>query len=133
MKNTLEQLKELEREQQRLAKLKETLEKDLKEAAEQAKWYVQVLKESGMNSPRQLIKEMMRHFNIRSISLKESGDAPVAAKASSGGRRRRSKVTPDLRDKIKAALAKKVSKKQIALDYKVSYPVVKNVEDGKYD
>lgn len=132
----LKQIKELERQASLIERRKQELKEQLEAEKEQAKWYDQVLKESGYTKPRDFIKSAMEHFGIRQISLgKARGGAAVgiASAAASNGKRSRTKVTADLRDKIKSALREGRSKNSIKDEFGVSYPVVKKIEDGGYD
>ncbi len=105
MKNTkLSELKELEKLATKIAKKKAKLEQQLAADKEQAKWYDEMLKESGFKSPRALLKAMMEHFGIRTVSLVKAkgnrgpGRPPKAAAKAPATKRKRTKVTPKLRD-----------------------------------
>lgn len=139
------ELKELEKLANKIAKKKERLEAQLKAEKELAKWYDDVLKESGLKRPRDLIKAMMEHFGIRTVSLTKSGRGPgrpakkaaakstKAAKASTGGKRKKTKVTAEVRDSVKAALEGGLSKNAAAKKFGISYLVIKKIEDGAYN
>jgi hypothetical protein len=139
--NKQKELKELEKLANRIAKKKARLEAQMEAEKETAKWYDQVLKESGFKRPRDLVKALMRHFGIRTVSVTTSGRGPgrppktatKAKKAKSATRRKRTKVTADLRDKVKASLAKGVSKNAASKSFGISYIVIKKIEDGAYD
>ena len=138
----VKELKELEKMASRIAKKKERLEAQLKAEKEMAKWYDQVLKESGYKRPRDLLKAMMGHFGIRTVSLVTGGRGPgrppkadkaKPAKAAKPGKRKRTKVTAEVRDSIKEALAGGLSKNAAAKQFGISYIVIKKIEDGAYD
>ena len=140
-KAKVNEIKQLEKLEKRIAKKKAQLEAQLKAEQETAKWYDQVLKESGYKRPRDLLKAIMEHFGIRSVSLvKKAGKrgpgrprksaTKAAAKA---GRRKRTKVTAAVRDEVQAALGKGISKNAAARKFGISYIVIKKIEDGSYD
>jgi hypothetical protein len=144
-KSKINELKELEKLANKIARKKQRIEAQLQDQLEAAKWYDQVLKESDFKRPRDLIKALMAHFGIRTVSLSgakrgpgrppKAADAKAAgkAKAASGSRRKRTKVTPDLRDKVKASLGKGTSRNATAASLGVSNLVVKKIADGLYD
>ena len=136
-KAKINELKQIEKEAQRLAKKKERLEAQLKAEKEMAKWYDEVLKESGYKRPRDLIKALMAHFGIRTVSLTavkaKPGRPAKAKKAASGGKRKRTKVTAEVRDSVKEALAGGMSKNAASKEFGISYIVIKKIEDGAYD
>ncbi len=138
----LEELKRLEKEAARLARKREKLEAQLKAEKEAAKWYDQVLKESGYKRAKDFVKALMSHFGIRTVNLTRTGRG--AGRAAQGGngakrggkaaaKRKRTVVTPELRDKVKGALAKGASKGAVAKEFKLSYPVIKKISEGGYD
>ena len=136
------ELKELEKLEKRIARKKQHLEEQLKADHETAKWYDQVLKESEFKRPKDFVKALMEHFGMRTISLSKAkrgpGRPPKAAasakkKTKTNGRRKRTTVTPDLRDKVKGALEDGLSKSAAAKQFNISYIVIKKIEDGAYD
>lgn len=135
----LNELKELEKMANRIARKKAKLEQQLAAEKEQAKWYDEVLKESGYKRPRDLIKALMSHFGIRTVSLTTKKRGPgrprkaAAGKATKTGKRKRTKVTAALRDDIKKALDGGLSKNAAAKQYGISYIVIKKIADGGYD
>ncbi len=140
MKNTkLSELKELEKLATKIAKKKAKLEQQLAADKEQAKWYDEMLKESGFKSPRALIKAMMEHFGIRTVSLVKAkgnrgpGRPPKAAAKAPATKRKRTKVTPKLRDEVKATVKAGLSKNAASRKFGISYVVIKKIVDGGYD
>ena len=136
----LSELKALEKQASKIAKKKARIEAQLKAEKEMAKWYDEVLKESGYKRARDLLKAMMGHFGIRTVSLVKPGKrgpgrpAKKAEKAvKTGSKRKRTKVTAEVRDEVKAALAGGLSRNAAAKKFSISYPVIKNIGDGVYD
>ncbi|HSH09351.1 MAG TPA: hypothetical protein VK995_03115 [Oceanipulchritudo sp.] len=139
-KAKINELKELEKMATRIAKKRERLEAQMKAEKEMAKWYDEVLKESGLKRPRDMIKAMMEHFGFRTISLTKGARGPgrppkaaPAAKGNSAGKRKRTKVTAGVRDSVKEALEKGVSKNAASKKFGISYIVIKKIQDGAYD
>jgi small-conductance mechanosensitive channel len=144
-KSKINELKELEKLANKIARKKQRIEAQLQDQLEAAKWYDQVLKESDFKRPRDLIKALMAHFGIRTVSLSGAkrgpGRPPKAAAANTAGkakaatasRRKRTKVTADLRDKVKASLEKGTSRNATATSMGVSNLVVKKIAAGAYD
>lgn len=145
-KAKLNEIKELEKLANKIAKKKARLEAQMEAEKETAKWYDQVLKESGFKRPRDFVKALMTHFGIRTVSLagsgKGSGRGPGRPPKATGvqtkkdktpKRRKRTKVTPELRDQVKEALAGGTSKNAAAKQYGISYLVIKKIESGAYD
>ena len=141
----LNELKELEKLSRKIEKKKQLLEAQLKEEAETSKWYDQVLKESEFKRPKDFIKALMNHFGIRTVSLTSARRGPgrprKAATAKSvktgpskpKGRRKRTKITADVRDTVKSLLKGGISKNQASKKLGISYIVIKKIEDGAYD
>jgi malate synthase len=142
-KTKLSELKELDKLQKRIAKKKQRLEEQMKADQETAKWYDQVLKESGFKRPKDFVKALMEHFGMRTVSLAKSkrgpGRPPKSAKAATkkkakaSGKRKRTTITAEIRDQVKEALAGGLSKSAAAKQYGISYIVIKKIEDGAYD
>ena len=135
----LNELKELEKLASQIAKKKAKLEAQLKAEAELAKWYDEVLKESGYKRPRDLVKAMMTHFGIKSISLVAAKRGPGRPRKAAGNkskpkaRRKRTRITAELRDEVKAAVAAGLSRNAASKQFGISYIVIKKIVDGAYD
>jgi len=142
-KTKLNELKELEKLQKKLARKKAKLEEQMQADAETAKWYDQVLQESGFKRPRDFMKALMEHFGIRTVSLQKAkrgpGRPPKATKAAASEngakstRKKRTKVTPQLRDQVKQAIKAGTPKTAIGKKFSISYPLIKKIGDGGYD
>lgn len=130
-----EELKELEKKEARLAKEKEKLQAKIKENKEEDKKLDDLLKKSGYATPRALIKALMNKYNIRSVTRgSAAGKTTTTAKApSSTGKRKRTTMTPELRDAIKKELKAGASKNSLRYSYDISYAVITKVANGAYD
>jgi len=133
-----EELKIIEREQARLAKRKQALAVKLEEAKKAEKKLDELVKKSGFKNPRDLILALMDKYGISRISVKGATKAAAAAdkpakKAGKTTRRKRTKVTAELRDSIKQALAAGESKNAVSKQFNISYIVVGKVAKGAYD
>lgn len=123
MSDTKEALKQLEREQQRLLDQKKALEEQLKKEEQAEAQLEELFQKSGFATPRALIAALMNKYGVRSVSTTTEGT----------GRRKRTKVTAELRDAIRNAVNGGLSKNQAAKDFEVSYAVVNKIMDGAYD
>ena len=130
------ELKQLDKLAKKIAKKKARLQAQLEAEKEVAKWYDEMLKESGYKRPRDLIKAIMVHFGIRSVSLvtgKRGPGRPKKSAPKATGKRKRTKVTPELRDEVRAAVKGGLSKNRAAKQFGISYVVIKKIVDGGYD
>jgi hypothetical protein len=123
MSEVKEALKQLEREQERLLAQKKALEEELKKEQEAEAKLEELFQNSGFATPRALISALMTKYGVRSLT----------AGGESTGRRKRTKVTAELRDAIRNAVDGGLSKNQAAKDFEVSYAVVNKIMDGAYD
>lgn len=116
------QLKDLEVEQDRLAEKRRTLEEKqrLYEALD-AK-LEQFFSESQFNSPKELAEALIEKYGIR-ISNRKPGST----------RRRRTTITAELRDKVKAFVNSGQSMNQVSKQMEISYAVVVKIMKGHYD
>ncbi len=128
-----EELKELEKKEARLAKEKEKLQAKIKESKEEDKKLDELLKKSGYATPRALIKALMNKFNIRSVTRTGAAGKTPSKASSATGKRKRTKMTPELRDAIKKELKAGASKNSLRYSYDISYAVITKVADGAYD
>jgi len=133
----LKELKELEQLASKIAKKKKRIEAQLEEEKETSKWYDQVLKESGFKRPKDFVKALMTHFGIREISVSGKRRGPgrprKAESVVPSTRRKRTKITAEVRDKVKGILAKGTSKNAVSKQLGISYIVIKKIADGAYD
>ncbi len=83
-----------------------------------------IFKESGYDTPRQLVDALIAKFSVKLSGRK---------KAVAVTKRRRTRVTAGLRDQVKAALAEGRSKNSLAKESGISYVVVSKIEKGDYD
>jgi len=121
-----QQLKEIEKEQQKLEERRQQLEAERREREERLARLEPIVQQSGM-SPQDLVEALIEKYNITlSRGSRKSGGG-------TGERRSRTTMTAELRDKIKHDLGAGRSKAVIQREHGVSYPVVQKVERGLYD
>ncbi len=121
--NIERELKKLERKEKLLAKKREALldqQRLLQNNTDQVK---KIFESSGYSSPAELVQALSSVYGLRG--------AGKIAKV--GGKRQHTRVTVQLRDQVKQALAAKQSKTQIIRDFGISFPVVAKIEKGGYD
>lgn len=125
-----DQLKALEAEKKALA----AREKELKELAKEQKAAAQKLdqlfKASEFETPKALVEALIEHFGVTFRGRKKGS---ASKKASGAPRRRRTKVTAELRDAIKAEVAAGKSKNQVKNEREISYSVITKICEGQYD
>jgi type II secretory pathway component PulF len=117
-----EQLKELEKERIRLEEKKKALQEQIEQSAAAEKQLQDLFEKSGFPTPRALVVALMKKYGVKLTS------AP-----SEGGRRKRTKVTAQLRDEIRDAVNGGLSKNQATKKFDLSYLVVNKVMAGEYD
>ena len=120
-----EQLKQIEKERARLDEKMKELEGRMKAEAEAEKKLEDLYQNSGYPTPRALILALMKKYGIRLTGAASSGE--------SAGRRKRTKVTAELRDEIKGAVEGGLSKNAAAKKFEISYIVVNKIVGGEYD
>ncbi|HCR36805.1 MAG TPA: hypothetical protein DIU37_01500 [Opitutae bacterium] len=116
------ELKYIERVEARLAKKKEDLieqEKRLQEADSKLDF---LFRESGYATPKEFVEALILKFKIK---LTPSGRLVK--------RRKRTKITAELRDSIAKNLANGMSMNAASKYYNVSYAVVVKVKKGQYN
>lgn len=116
-----EQLKALEKERARIEDKKKALQEQIKENAAAEQKLEKLFEESGFATPRALIVALMRKYNVR------------VSGAPTEGRRKRTKVTAQLRDDVREAVNGGLSKNQASKKFEISYLVVNKIMAGNYD
>jgi len=116
-----EQLKALEKERARIEDKKKALQEQIKENAAAEQKLEKLFEESGFATPRALIVALMRKYNVR------------VSGAPTEGRRKRTKVTAQLRDDVREAVNGGLSKNQASKKFEISYLVVNKIMAGSYD
>ncbi|MFP4281312.1 MAG: hypothetical protein ACLFR7_04705 [Opitutales bacterium] len=117
-----EELKRLDKERERIDEKKRALQEQLEEQAKAEEKLQDLFEKSGYPTPRALIVALAKKYNVR-----------VSGLSMSEGRRKRTKVSPQLRDDVKAAVNGGLSKNQASKQFEISYLVVNKIMDGKYD
>jgi hemoglobin-like flavoprotein len=81
------------------------------------------VKQSGLGTPKALAQALIETYDIR---FDQEHTAALVK------RRKYTKITPELRDQIKALL-KKQSMNRVAEELQISYAVIAKVANGAYD
>lgn len=117
------ELKELEKKEAQLAKKrKELLEQKKKQEQQEAKLET-LFKNSGYTTPRELVEALIEKYDVKLRGRRASGKT----------RRKRTKVTPELRDGIKKEVKSGKSMNQVSKEHEISYAVVTKIMKGHYD
>lgn len=124
-----EQLKQLEQEAARLQQRKAELEAERKRQEELDQKLEDVVKQSGYESPRELVRALIAKYGIR------LGGRPSAARPAEGARtrRKRTRITGELRDQVKNAVNNGSSMNAASKSFGISYAVVAKIMKGHYD
>lgn len=125
-----DELKALEAEKKALAAREKELKELAKEQKAAAQKLEQLFKSSDYETPKALVEALIEHFSITFRGRKKGS---VKKKADGAPRRRRTKVTAELRDAIKAEVEGGASMNQVAKAREISYSVVSKICKGEYD
>lgn len=121
-----EQIKSLEEQASRIAEQKrQLLEAKQQQEAMEAK-LDHLFQESGYETPKALVEALIRKFNVRITARGKAGTGAT-------GKRRHTRMTAQLRDSLKQALADGVTKNALSKQTGISYVVIGKVEKGLYD
>lgn len=121
MSNLEEQLKDLERERIRLEEKKKQLQEQIEAQAAAESKVQDLFENSGFPTPRALVVALMKKYNLRITSVPAEG------------RRKRTTVTAQLRDDVRAVVNGGLSKNQASKKFEISYLVVNKIMAGGYD
>lgn len=117
-------LKELENEERKLADKKQKLIEEQKLIeARQAKLQ-DLYNNSGYNTPRELVEDLIQKFGLRLGTSSSSDSQP---------RRTRTRITAQLRDAVKADIEAGNTKVSVSKKHGISYVVVGKIAKGEYD
>jgi hypothetical protein len=119
-----EELKQLEKEEARIAKKKEALAARLEKAQEQEKYLDELVEKSGFENPRELVFALVAKYGLKVPGI----PGPKGRKV-----RTRTRITRDLRDHIKSEVQKNGSKNSVSKEMNISYAVISKVVNGEYD
>jgi hypothetical protein len=117
-----EEIRVIEKEARRLAKKKEVLLRLHREDSEKAQKLNSLYEGSGYSSPVDLVEALIRRFGLR-----------VTGENSFQRKRKRTRVTGQLRDTIREDCRKGLSMNAASKKYDVSYAVVSKILNGFYD
>ncbi|MGA2052165.1 MAG: hypothetical protein ABSH19_02510 [Opitutales bacterium] len=118
-----DQLKLLEKEKARLAALEKTLTERARTQKEIEAKLEAFVKHSGL-TPRDLVFALVDKFQVRLAGRR---------KGSGRTRRKRTKITVELRDAVKKAVKGGASMNATAKEFDISYAVVVKMVKGHYD
>lgn len=124
-----EKLKQLESEQARLEERRAQLEAEMQRQAELDKKLDKLVETSGFANARDLVRALIEKYNLRIVNTRGS-----SAPAETGGRRKRTRITPELRDAIKKEVNENgTSMNAASKQFGISYAVVVKMIKGAYD
>jgi transposase-like protein len=120
-----EQLRQLEQQEATLAQRKAELEAEKQRRVELDKRLDEIVQNSGYRSARDLAQALISKYGLR---LARAG-VGVGEKP----RRKRTRITPELRDNIKKMVEAGSSMNAVSKQQNISYTVVAKIVKGHYD
>lgn len=119
------ELKAIERQEAELSRKKRLLEKRREKLRALDGQLDKLMRGSDFSNPKELVEALVEKYNIRLTGVKKSGSISM--------RRKRTRITADLRDSIKRDVASGVSMNATSKKYNLSYIVVSKIVKGAYD
>lgn len=119
-----EEILRIEKEEARLARRKEELAAELEKKNEQRTKLEDLYKASGYANPKDLVEALIDLYAIR-VTKRLRGTNLT--------RRKRTKITPELRAAVKKEVKSGVSMNQASKKFAISYAVVAKIMKGAYD
>ncbi|MBN2068625.1 MAG: hypothetical protein JW739_03220 [Opitutales bacterium] len=116
------ELKRIEKEEARLARRKKTLAAKLEQNAEEDTKLESIFQNSGYKTPKALIKALSLKYGVAAVA----GDDLAKT-------RKRTRITAELRDSIKAEVNAGTSMNAASKKFEISYAVVTKIMKGDYD
>jgi serine phosphatase RsbU (regulator of sigma subunit) len=120
-----EQLKLLEQQEASLAQRKAELEAEKQRRAELDKRLDEIVASSGYGNARDLAQALISKYGLR---LQKAAALPGEKP-----RRKRTRITAELRDSIKKMVAGGTSMNAVSKEQNISYTVVAKIVKGHYD
>lgn len=120
-----EQLRQLEQQEATLAQRKAELEAEKQRRLELDKRLDEIVEKSGYRSPRDLAQALISKYGLR---LAKANALPGEKQ-----RRKRTRITVELRDSIKKMVNDGTSMNAVSKQQNISYTVVAKIIKGHYD
>ena len=120
-----EQLRQLEQQEATIAQRKAELEAEKQRRAELDKRLDEIVQNSGYRSARDLAQALISKYGLRL--------ARAAALPGERQRRKRTRITAELRDTIKKMVNDGTSMNAVSKQQNISYTVVAKIVKGHYD
>ena len=121
-------LKEIEQQKKALQAQEKKLKEMAKEQKAAGQKLEQIVKQSEYETPKALVEALIEYFDITFRGRRKGSAKPVET-----GRRRRTKITPELRDEVKAEVNGGASMNSVAKSRGISYAVISKICKGGYD
>jgi multidrug efflux pump subunit AcrA (membrane-fusion protein) len=125
MNDIEEQLKQLQQQEANIAQRKAELEAEMQRRSDLDKRLDEIVKNSGYTSPRDLAQALISKYGLRL--------ARAAAITGEKQRRKRTRITAELRDNIKKLVNDGTSMNAVSKQQNISYTVVAKIIKGHYD
>ncbi|EIP97674.1 hypothetical protein OpiT1DRAFT_02121 [Opitutaceae bacterium TAV1] len=118
----IQKIKELEELKARAAKLAATID------AERTAELAALPGKYGYSDINEFIKALKLAVGVRGARGRKAAKAAKAPKAAATGKRTRAKITPELKEQVKAAVLEGKSGSEIAAAFGISLPSVQNIK-----
>ena len=125
MNDIEEQLKQLQQQEANIAQRKAELEAEMQRRADLDKRLDEIVKNSGYANPRDLAQALISKYGLRL--------ARAASITGEKQRRKRTRITAELRDSIKKLVNDGTSMNAVSKQQNISYTVVAKIVKGHYD
>lgn len=119
-----DQIAQLEKQEADIQAQKKKLAEELKLRMEREAKLDQLVEQSGFGSARDLVLALIDKYNLR-ITKRIRGNNLT--------RRKRTRVTPELRNAIKKEVKAGTSMNKVSKQFEISYAVVNKIMKGQYD
>ncbi len=116
-------IRDIEKEEERLARKKKSILEEEKRLQQENAKLDSLVKQSGFGTPKALVEAVIARYGVKLSPRTKSGAT----------RRKRTKITPQLRDSIKKTVKGGSSMNQVSKDFQISYAVVAKIMKGDYD
>ena len=125
MNDIEEQLKQLQQQEANIAQRKAELEAEMQRRSDLDKRLDEIVKNSGYANPRDLAQALISKYGLRL--------ARAASITGEKQRRKRTRITAELRDSIKKLVNDGTSMNAVSKQQNISYTVVAKIIKGHYD
>lgn len=125
-KNIQKELERIAKQEEAIAQRKQLLLEAQRKQEEQKQKIKSIYEQSGFSSPESLITALAEAYGVR-VPGKTAKREPAST------RKPRKRVTTEVAQSVKNALADGLNRNQVAKQFNISYPTVTKIQQGGYD